>query len=356
MSAEGQIELVGSEIESLDIVEIIRARLDKEFSWRVIEEYPESMDLGANIRERSEALVKELALSISNHDQMQECTGDVLSDGTYRVVAGQHRYWAVEYINEQIDEHNRKQPESSIGRRKLRVRVADREFTPYEMLDLQITENLHKDMRPEEEADAIDGLYLFYKEVFDEEEISVADFARRIVKGETKVRNAIKFMGVDEKVRELVERDALLYSVATKITRLPKDKQLQVAAKIIKYNFSGKRVDTFIKNTLGEGQIPSLFTEMREFEEANYRIAFRSTADRVAKDAAGYFKRLLVLLEVVDEIERVTMTDTIRDILSDFIFASDEFKTELEKEAPHLWKILKERVIELTTKLKRTVR
>lgn len=356
MSAEAQVEQLESEIKAIDIVAIIRERLEREIEWRVIKDYPENLDLGANIRERDQKLVEGLAKGIAAQGQLQECTGDTLPDGTYRVVAGQHRYWAVEHINYQIDKHNSQNPDNPFERERLRVRVADHELAPFRMLEIQIVENLHKDMKPEEEADAIDGLYSFYKEVFEEEEISIADFARRIARGETKVRNAIKYMGVDEDVRELVERGKLLYSVATKVARLPEEKQFLAADKIIRYKLSREGVDTFIKSTLGEGHIPSLFSEMQELEEINYRIAFRNAADRAAKDAAGYFIRILSLLDFMDEPERAEMTDTIRDILSEFIIASDEFKTELEKKAPHLLEILKERVIELSTRFKRDAR
>ena len=354
MSAEGQIELVGSEIERLDIAAIIRARLETEFDWTVIEEYPNSMVLGPNMRERSDELVEELVKSIASVGQMQECNGDQLEDETIRVITGQHRFWAVEFINELLVSHNLQNPENPVGHMKLRVRVADKKLSPYEMLDLQIAENLHLDLKPEEEAEKIAELFSFYRKVVGEE-ATVADFSRRVSRGETKVRNALKFMELDEKVREMVEEEIIHYSVATKLARVPAEKQFNVATKIVLYNLSGERVDTLIKSTIGEEDIPSIFSEEIQagLDTVNYRLALRGAADRAARDAAGYFKRVLYILDIVDEVEKVTMTDTIRDVLSEFIIASDEFKIELEKKAPHLWEILKERVIELKTKFKR---
>ena len=126
MPVEAQRQESDSEIERLDIATIIRERLESEYNWRVIEEYPSNLVLGPNMRERSPELVEDLAKSIASLGQMQECNGDTLEDGKTRVIAGQHRYWAVELINELIEKDNSQNPQSTLQRMKLRVRVADR--------------------------------------------------------------------------------------------------------------------------------------------------------------------------------------------------------------------------------------
>lgn len=47
------------------------------------------------------------------------------------------------------------------------------------------------------------------------------------------------------------------------------------------------------------------------------------------------------------------MTDTIRDILAQFVLSADEFRDELEVKTPHLWEILKDRISELLHKVGR---
>jgi hypothetical protein len=326
---------------------LVRKGPEKNDDWIVIEGYPENMILGLNIRERDDTFVEELAKSIVSQGQLQECVGDTLQDGAVRVWAGQHRYWAVELLNESIKQYNEESPGEQEERYKLRVRIRQREMTDTEVLEVQITENMHKDMRPEEEAAAIKSVFDFYKKVVGDE-ATVADFSRRVGLGESKVGNAIKYTGTDERVRELVESDSLLYSVATEVSRLPKDKQFEVAMKIILYNFSREGARTFIRNTLEEDERPSLFQgEMVEaFEKDNYRLAFRTAADRAAKDAAGYFRRVIMLMERVEDTEKITMTDTIRDILSEFVYSASYFRLQLEKEAPHLLEKLHHRVFQ----------
>ena len=341
----------GKEIERLDIAVIIRQRLESEYIWRVIEEYPDNLVLGPNMREISQEKVEELAKSIALTGQVQECNGDTLSDGRIRVIAGQHRYWAVTLLNELIEKYNNDNPQNKLKRIRLRVRVADEELSAYKMLELQITENLHEDLRPEEEAEKIAELFSFYRTVVGDE-ASVADFCRRVSRGETKVRNALKFVDLDKRVKKLVEEEAILYWIATRLSKVPEKRQFEVAMKIIFYNLEGEQVETFIRSILGEEDTPSLFSEaMRErLDGINHRLAFRTAADRAAKDASGYFKRVLRILDLVEAPERTSMTDTIRDILSQFVLSADEFRDDLEIEAPHLWAILKARVGELLHK------
>ena len=341
----------GTEIERLDIAVIIRQRLESEYIWRVIEEYPDNLVLGPNMREISQEKVEELAKSIALTGQVQECNGDTLSDGRIRVIAGQHRYWAVTLLNELIEKYNNDNPQNKLKRIRLRVRVADEELSAYKMLELQITENLHEDLRPEEEAEKIAELFSFYRTVVGEE-ASVADFCRRVSRGETKVRNALKFVDLDKRVKKLVEEEAILYWIATRLSKVPEKRQFEVAMKIIFYNLEGEQVETFIRSILGEEDTPSLFSEaMRErLDGINHRLAFRTAADRAAKDASGYFRRVLRILDLVEAPERTSMTDTIRDILSQFVLSADEFRDDLEIEAPHLWAILKARVGELLHK------
>lgn len=253
-----------SEIETLDIAAIIRQRLESEYSWQVIEEDPDLLVLGPNMRGISQEKVEELVKSIALMGQVQECSGDTLEDGRIRVIAGQHRYWAVKLLNELIEKHNSENPvenpEDEIKRVKLRVRIADRQLSPYKMLDLQIAENLHEDLKPEEEAERIAELFEFYQ-VVEGEKATVADFCRRVSRGETKVRNALKFVDLDKRVKKLVEEEAILYWIATRLSKIPEKTQFEVAMKIILYNLEGEQVETFIRSILGEEGTPSLFSE-----------------------------------------------------------------------------------------------
>lgn len=296
--------------------------------WEVTEEYPENMVLGPNLRSRDEEHVPRIAESILSQGQLQECVGDTLSDGRVRVWAGQHRFWAVELINNIAREED-------FEPRKLRVRVYLEEFSSDKIFEVQLSENLHQDMRPEEEAEAIESLWNLYERLFEKK--SRAGLARRIGRGETKVRNALKFCELDTSVKELVSADALLYSIAVELARLPKEKQLAVGMKIVMYNFDRPKALKLVRSMTGEEKQHLLFPEVQGvLEKLNHRIAFRTAADRAAKDASGYFKRIIRLINLMDDPRRAEVTEPIRNILSGFIESSDDFRQILKEVAPHL--------------------
>lgn len=301
--------------------------------WRVVPELPEKMTLGLNIREKDPIHVANLAVSFLREGQIQECVGDTMPDGTIRVWAGQHRFWAVELINRYAIQAGLPQ------RLKLRVRVFDREFSMDQILAVQLAENLHNQMRPEEEAEAIESLWNLYLQVSPEERKSMSDLARRIGRGEAKVRSALLFMTLDEKVRKLVEGDGMFYSLAVQIARLPREKQFGVANKIILYNFDSRGAIVLIEETLGEGKpLQGLFgeQELTAMAKQNHRLAFRNAADRAAKNADGYFRRVLALLRVLDDPARAEVTEPIQDILAGFIASADGFFYHLQAVSPNL--------------------
>jgi len=324
-SPEIDVSTLGSALLAL-------TRNETDMKWRVVSELPENMILGLNIRERNPSHVALLAASILEEGQIQECVADQFG-GKTRVWAGQHRFWAVESINNMAHEAGLDQ------RLKLRVRVHDGEFTLDQILAVQLAENLHNQMRPEEEAAAIMSLYKLYLQVSVDQPRSVADLARRIGRGETKVRNALSFMNLDENVRKLVESDGIFYSLAVQIARLPLEKQFRAANRIIIYNLDSSGAARLIEETLGEGkQLPGLFSgqQLEVLAKQNGRLAFRNAADRAARDADGYFRRVLALIKLLDNPTKAEATEPILDILAGFISSGRGFLAELDDACPGL--------------------
>ena len=290
------------------------------------------MVLGINIRETDHNFVTQLAESIRSQGQLQDCIGDTRPDGTVRVWAGQHRYRAVSLINEE----NLSRGEPPV---LLRVRKYYKEFTPDQVLGVQLAENLQNHMTPGDEAGAIRSLWDLYQQVFEGEKISVAGFAKKIGRGEDKVRNALAFSGLNEGVQKMVENGVLLYSVAVNVARLPSEQQLRTAVRIVQYNLEHAEADRLIRGLLGEAwELPGLFSGQAAIalDTDNHRIAFKGAADKAAQSAAGYFVRILRLIEILDARERFDMTQTIKDILVSFILSSGRFERLLEEEAPIL--------------------
>lgn len=315
----------------------------KNDGWQVIEEFPEKMLLGPNARERNDNFVRVLALNIISQGQIQECTGDI-KDGQVRVWAGHHRFWAVELANATIDELNKINPEKPIERYRLRVRVKGKEFSEGEKLQVQIAENLHKSMRPEEEAATIFGIFSSYLEAVGPQRGSIAEFSRRIGFGEAKVGNAVRFMWLDPRVRMLVGNDALLYSVATRLSRVPNEKQLALAVKIVTHRLNDRQIDSCIKQSLGETEGQGLLfslEQQKQIETENNRIRFRREVNISAREASGYFKRVLAVVKLVAD-KRLEMTEPVKDILVGFMGESDEFRELLNIGSPDLLRKLEE--------------
>ena len=226
-----------------------KERIDRspeaEKTWQVLSKLPKDMVLGINIRETDHNFVTQLAESIRSQGQLQDCIGDTRPDGTVRVWAGQHRYRAVSLINEE----NLSRGEPPV---LLRVRKYYKEFTPDQVLGVQLAENLQNHMTPGDEAGAIRSLWDLYQQVFEGEKISVAGFAKKNWAGEDKVRNALAFSGLNEGVQKMVENGVLLYSVAVNVARLPSEQQLRTAVRIVQYNLEHAEADRLIRGLLGK--------------------------------------------------------------------------------------------------------
>jgi len=295
------------------------------------------MVLGLNVRPKNKLFIVELARSLAQSGQMQECIGDTLPDGTIRVWAGQHRFEGASLLNEG-------DPEFDIAPTpfKLRVRAYKDMFSPEKVLEIQLAENLHNYMRPEDEAEGIRKLWETYKQVFADEKKrpSMADLARRIGRSAEKVRAALAFSGIDEDVKSLVERDALAYGVGVELARLPINQQLGVAAKIISLNLPRTKALDLISAMLGEdkGFTKGLFSAEQELliAQNERRIAMRSAADRAAQDAAGYMARILHLIRILEKRQANDVTPAIYDILGRFVASARRFEIEIEGAAPEI--------------------
>lgn len=300
--------------------------------WSVVNVDPEKTVSGPNIRETNWNHVKNLARSFMEQGQLQECIGEELADGTIRVWAGQHRRLALIMLNRFF---------RSVGQseRSLRVRVYPRELSADQVFAIQLAENLHNQMTPAEEADAIVELWQVYLGVFGEEGANAAELARRIGRGPDKVYDALHFAKLDPRVADMVRRGVLLYSRSVEIARCSQEHHLEIASKAILYRLNREGVENLVKYYLGiEQGLPGLFSgeTIQQLGRENHVLAMRGAAARSAQEAAGYFERVLFLLSMVEETESVRMTDTIRDILASLVVSSDVFRDRLEESAPHL--------------------
>lgn len=305
-------------------------------TWSIVHVIPrQEARLGVNIRTPDKKFIIGLATSIEEQGQIQECTGDTLADGTVRVWAGQSRFKAVDRINKQ----RRKKGEELL---KLRVRAYSVQLSADRVLAIQLGENLHHAMSPAEEAQAIQSLWKTYQKVLKAEpgsKISMADLARRIGRGEGKVRDALVFTGLDHKVQQLVVANVLLYSVAVELSKLPKPKQLQAAVRIIEGNFDSPKASTYIRGQLGEIEgLPGFFSEEQkmQMDQESRVISLRGAVAQAAQNGAGYFDHLLRTMAVLGKKDSAIMTQAVKDILAVYVASAFAFNGLLRQEAPNL--------------------
>lgn len=301
--------------------------------WELIQEYPENLARAPNIRATNKLHIVRLAISIATEGQLQNCVGDTLPNGQKRVCAGLHRHDSFLLINTIADAHNQ-------ARTCMHLRVWTEEFTPEQALRVQIAENLHEPMRTDEKAKVIEDLWTYYKSVYGEK-TGVAKFAREIGRGEGEVTHAIRFSKLDPIVQGLVADGCFTYSFAVDhLSRLAPEKQFPAANRIVAARLSPAKAVEFVNRTIDEersNQI-GLFSEeaMKAMKDQDYRISLRTAADRSAQDAAGYFVKILKLLNRVNKNDQDRVSDTIQGILAAFVCSSDEFRNRLTAADPEI--------------------
>lgn len=300
--------------------------------WEVILVDPELTTAGPNIRETNWEHVKQLARSILQEGQLQECVGEVLADGAIRIWAGQHRRLAMIMLNRW------RSTKSKLGI-PIRVRVYGRAFTPDQIFAIQLAENLHNQMTPAEEAKAIGDLWQVYVGLYGEEDATVAELARRIGRGSDKVGDALRFCRLVPEIQTMVHDGVLVYSHAIELSRVPHEQQLPLAVKIITHHLDLVGIREWIRFYVGAGvhvdQAPLLSVQMvTELVEQGDVISFRKAAGEMGMAAALYFQRVLYLIRMLDDPTKVHMTRTVQGILCDLIDAADSFREMLSQYAP----------------------
>lgn len=319
-----------------------KEKAESDVVWEVGTFDPNNVVFYPNIRAFNRNHVINLARSMDQTGQIQDCTADVVYDEQsdrwlIRILAGQHRALAVRFANE-VRKHEGREPMA------LRVRYANRTLEPAEILSIQISENLQNPMTPAEEAEAINLLWNEFKAVFGET-ASVSQLAREIGRGRGKVSDALKFMALNPYVIDLVKAGHLFYSLGVSISVLPPEQQFQAAVRIMNYDLDREGAENYIKQLLNGESFGGLFgdEELAEMKNRDHVIAFRTAADKSAKQAAGYFERILYLVGKMENPQAAEMTETIADILVSLIYSASEFQHELQRYNYNMAQVLEQR-------------
>ncbi|MDD5693133.1 MAG: ParB N-terminal domain-containing protein [Patescibacteria group bacterium] len=132
----------------------------------------------------NEATIRELAESIRANGQINEALINH-RQGRYELIAGERRLRAIRYLNKQTRNKKRK--------RTLSCKMFE-SLTTSDAFQLQVAENVHENVPPEQEAEALYGLWQIKMGTPELEEMSMRSFCKLVGKSETKVRGAFRFI------------------------------------------------------------------------------------------------------------------------------------------------------------------
>lgn len=217
---------------------------------KIIDVYEGIAETVDNIRPRNEDHVQELADNISEIGQLQPCLCDPAGPDfpldTVRLIAGQHRRFAVEELC-QRGEYT-----------KLLIREASRRLTPEEVLSVQMSENLQHPMTPAQDAVVIHALWEKAREIYGPG-IKPKFLKGKIGRTEAKINNAIHFVeDVSQYVQMMVDSETLPYMTAlalSKIKRDPRDgnwdEQLRLAVFFVSEKYTVGKAKEYIAKRIG---------------------------------------------------------------------------------------------------------
>lgn len=129
--------------------------------------------------------LEELAASIKEHGLLQPIVVKPLTNGTYRIIAGERRWRACRIAELE------------------RVPVIVKDLSEQEIMEVALIENLQRqDLNPVEEA-------LGYKALIDTYKFTQEKVAERVGKSRVAVTNALRLLNLGEKELEMLKRGAI---------------------------------------------------------------------------------------------------------------------------------------------------
>ncbi len=166
-----------------------------------------------------------LADSITEHGIIQPLTVRELNSGYYQIIAGERRWRAARLAN--LSE----------------VPAVIIEADDKKAMELALIENLQRqDLNPVEEA-------LGYRSLIDDHGLTQEEAAKRVGKSRPAVANALRLLGLNPDLLDLVRSGELSPGHARAILTLKSEKkQMEAARKIIALGLSVRQAETLCKN------------------------------------------------------------------------------------------------------------
>lgn len=176
-------------------------------------------------------------------------------------------------------------------------------------LRLQLSENNHQQVPPEEQADAYHRLWQLLTEIVDDRSITITEYARMVGRTPQTVRNALRYAGMVEVFKDMVDAGFLQYGHVLQLHRLKQagleQNQLRAYAGMAAVGMGaiedGLTVSDFravIDERLREleNNQQTLFGARKEVDKQNRRVAAKKWVN-LARAADDYFVQLIDLLQ-----------------------------------------------------------
>ncbi len=192
--------------------------------------------------------LEQLAASIKTHGLIQPIIVSPLGEDRYRIIAGERRWRACRLA--EIDE----------------VPVIIREYTPREISEISLIENLQReDLNPVEEA-------LGYKNLMDLYGMTQEKIAETVSKSRPAIANAMRLLALPEQILDFLKTGELSAGHARALLALDNaDEQLALANRIITRGLNVRQTEELVKNLKREPKSaprldPAVASALKEME------------------------------------------------------------------------------------------
>lgn len=169
-----------------------------------------------------------LSLSIKEHGVVSPILVTPTVSGTYRIVAGERRWRASKLA----------------GLREIPCIIKD--FEEQQVMEIALVENLQReDLNPIEEAEG----YFRLMEAFS---LTQEEIAKRVGKSRSAVANALRLNNLCDEVKKMVQAGELSQGHARALLSLDKERQIELAGKIIGNELSVRRTEQLVQSAQDE--------------------------------------------------------------------------------------------------------
>ncbi len=231
-----------------------------------------------------EKALEELAASIKEHGLIQPIIVAPLEDDRYRIIAGERRWRACRLAG--LEE----------------VPVLVREYTPQEISEVSLIENLQReDLNPIEEA-------LGYRNLMDVYGMTQEKIAQTVSKSRSAIANTLRLLTLPEQILDFIKTGELSAGHARTLIGLEDaDQQLALANKMITDELSVRQAEDLVKKSKKEPKTaplpdPAVAQAIKELETraasgVGNKVLIRHKPDNKGKVEIQYHS--------VDELEKI---------------------------------------------------